>query len=141
MIDTVRSNPYYANYGNVRTLTIGGGPGVSLQTPEDLQTIRGYALLTPDDWAAVSATVGYPCGPDEDGNIAGLQPVLAVTLARDRLSGRLDGPLTSGYLANDIPGQEADHAAVLKRAVDFLEAREDRDPDQASRPSSIDVLA
>jgi hypothetical protein len=96
-------------------------PGMS-DSDGDRETREMYARLTPDDWAVISASAGRRCGPDESGYINPAQPALAVSLAFDRAKGRLQGPVTAGYLKTDLAMSQREDARQLA-AIAFLAGR------------------
>jgi hypothetical protein len=136
VLDAVGTNGN--NIYNVRTHLMNGQPVVGNDTKASLSLWEG---LTADDWAVVSAAVGHQCGPDENGNMEAGQPQLAVQLAYDRQSGRLQGPLTSSYLKPDLAGQDSQYAAQLTNAIDYLEKREKMLPPGDPRRRTIDTTA
>ncbi len=103
--------------------TVDPRPGMS-NSESDRRNREAMAQLTTDDWAAVSASVGYKCGPDGTGYLDPFQPQIASSLALDRDIGRLKGPLTADYLKGDLmAGQPEAYAAQLTKAIEFLETR------------------
>jgi hypothetical protein len=112
--------------GNIYTFTMNTGRATTSSDREGLQQL---SHLTPDDWAVVSASAGYPCGPDAQGNVRGAQPMIAWTLAEARSNGQLQGPLKSNstYLQSQViaSSQAPDYAQEVAHAVDYLRARED----------------
>jgi hypothetical protein len=127
--------------GNIYSLTMNTGAAA---TSDDRRGLEQLSHLTPDDWAVVSASVGYKCGPDENGNLQAGQPLIAWTLAEARTSGELQGTLTSSYLQTHVAqGQAADYAQELSRAIDYLSAREDPNATWSGDPRrrELDVSA
>jgi hypothetical protein len=136
VLDAVGTNG--DNIYNVRTHLFNGQVAVGSDIKASLSLWDG---LTADDWAVVSAAAGHQCGPDENGNMYAAQPQLAVQLAYDRQSGRLQGPLTSSYLKPDVAGQDSHYAAQLTNAIDYLEKREKMLPADDPRRRTIDISA
>lgn len=143
MIGSIGSNAAF-----ISTYTQQTQPAHAAQDPRpgmtgssaDRETQRLYGLLTEQDWAVVSASVGYKSGPDETGYIHPLQPALAVSIAYDRDIGRLSGPLTADYLrADGLAGQPADDLWQLTSAIDFLEGKTSPSDDPPRR--RVDVRA
>jgi hypothetical protein len=126
--------------GNIHTLTMNSGLPT---TDNDRQALAMWAKLTPDDWATVSASVGYPCGPDENGNVKGAQPMLAIQLAQQRQEGQLQGSVTAGYLTGLLVGQSGDYAKELSNAIDYLGSHDNTSPAWSGDPRrrQIDISA
>jgi hypothetical protein len=58
-----------------------------MKSPKDLNGSEVLSLLTPDDWSAVSAAVGYTVGPDANGALPKLAPITAFVIASMRQEG------------------------------------------------------
>jgi hypothetical protein len=114
---------------NMRTLQMVNNGGGALNGFET-DALKKLSLLTPEDWSAVSASVGKQCGPDENGDINMLQSSLAWDLADDRATGRLTGALTVQHLKSSMgPGQLPAYNDQLQQAIDFLGRRGQHAPD------------
>lgn len=119
-----------------RDSTVDTRPGMS-DSASDRENRELLARLTPEDWATVSAAVGYACGPDETGYIHPLQPMLAWSIALDRDFGKLKGPVTADYLKSiGGTGGPAGFASQVANALDFVSTDE---VDQRLR--AIDLFA
>jgi len=69
-------------------------------------TLNPLSSLTTDDWAAVSAAVGHPIGPDAKGNLPKVAPYVALVIAGMRRSGEVGPatPLSASTLQDKLVG-------------------------------------
>jgi len=117
VIGSVSSSP------TIRTPAI--APSESLSA-SDRRNRDLFEILTPDDWAIISAATGRRWGPDTTTFRDGLPPI-GLTMALDRAGGMLRGRVTTGYLADQLKGdQPPTDARQLKLALDFLERRDEK---------------
>jgi hypothetical protein len=109
---------------NLNTMTFSGTQPVTDSEREGLGLLK---KLTPDDWSVVSASVGFPCGPDENGNVTIGQPMIAWQIAEERRDGQLQGPVTAGHLKGILAAQGTeggDYLTELSSAIDYLNSQD-----------------
>jgi hypothetical protein len=101
-------------------------------------------LLTSSDWATVSASVGRPCGPDASGNISGLQPLLAFTIASARAHGGISAGQSvsvSDLKAFGSGDQPAGFEDQIQNAIDYLTENVAGQSTTATSTHTVDLLA